>query len=97
MAHQYIAQLDTMGEKGKNTKVRDAIFGNVGTLITFRVGADDAEFLEREFLPEFIADDLVNLTKYNIYLKLMIDGVASRAFSADNLASVSESGKNIRG
>jgi CxxC-x17-CxxC domain-containing protein len=86
LAHQYIAQLDSMGDKGKNTKVRDAIFGNVGTLITFRVGADDAEFLEREFLPVFIADDLVNLTKYTIYLKLMIDGVASRAFSAQTLA-----------
>jgi hypothetical protein len=86
LAHQYVAQLDSMGDKGKNTKVRDAIFGNVGTLITFRVGADDAEFLEREFLPVFIADDLVNLTKYTIYLKLMIDGVASRAFSAQTLA-----------
>ena len=85
LAHQYIAQLDTMGEKGKNTKVRDAIFGNVGTLITFRVGAEDAEFLEKEFLPAFMADDLVNLTKYNIYLKLMIDGTASRAFSAVTL------------
>ncbi|HUT96450.1 MAG TPA: CxxC-x17-CxxC domain-containing protein [Candidatus Paceibacterota bacterium] len=86
LAHQYVAQLDSMGDKGKNTKVRDAIFGNVGTLITFRVGADDAEFLEREFLPVFIADDLVNLTKYTIYLKLMIDGVASRAFSAQTMA-----------
>ncbi|MBU4285028.1 type IV secretion system DNA-binding domain-containing protein [Patescibacteria group bacterium] len=85
LAHQYVAQLDSMGDKGKNTKVRDAIFGNVGTLITFRVGADDAEFLEREFLPVFIADDLVNLTKYTIYLKLMIDGVASRAFSAQTI------------
>lgn len=85
LAHQYVAQLDSMGEKGKNTKVRDAIFGNVGTLIAFRIGADDAEFLEREFLPAFTADDLVNLTKYTIYLKLMIDGVASRAFSAQTL------------
>jgi len=85
LAHQYVAQLDSMGERGKNTKVRDAIFGNVGTLITFRVGADDAEFLEKEFLPTFMIDDLVNLAKYNIYLKLMIDGTASRAFSAVTL------------
>ena len=49
LAHQYVAQLDSMGERGKNTKVRDAIFGNVGTLITFRVGADDAEFLKKSF------------------------------------------------
>jgi CxxC-x17-CxxC domain-containing protein len=85
LAHQYVAQLDSMGDKGKNTKVRDAIFGNAGTLISFRVGADDAEFLEKEFLPTFLIDDLVNLPNYNIYLKLMIDGVASRAFSAATL------------
>ncbi len=78
LAHQYITQMDE--------KVRDAIFGNVGTIITFRIGAADAEFLEKEFLPEFNADDLVNLAKYNIYLKLMIDGVASRSFSAATLA-----------
>jgi len=58
LAHQYIAQMEET--------VRDAIFGNVGTIITFRVGAADAEFLEKEFLPEFNADDLVNLAKYNI-------------------------------
>lgn len=77
LAHQYIAQMDE--------KVRDAVFGNVGTMITFRVGAADAEFLEREFTPEFFANDLVNLAKYNIYLKLMIDGVASNSFSAETL------------
>jgi len=85
LAHQYIAQLDEMTEKGKSTKVRDAIFGNVGTIITFRVGAIDGEFLEKEFLPEFNVDNLVNLDKYNIYLKLMIDGAASKAFSAITL------------
>lgn len=77
MAHQYIAQMDEV--------VRDAVFGNVGTLVTFRVGAEDAEWLEKELTPEFTAQDIVNLAKYNIYLKLMIDGVASRAFSADTL------------
>ena len=77
LAHQYIAQMDD--------RVRDAIFGNIGTIIAFRVGAADAELLEKEFSPEFKADDLVNLAKYNIYLKLMIDGVASKAFSATTL------------
>jgi CxxC-x17-CxxC domain-containing protein len=90
LAHQYIAQLDEMTDKGKTTKVRDAVFGNVGTIIGFRVGAADAEFLEKEFLPEFNADDLVNLDKYNIYLKLMIDGAASKAFSAITLPPVSK-------
>lgn len=85
LAHQYIAQLEEMTAMGKSTKVRDAVFGNVGTIITFRVGAEDAEFLEKEFTPEFMAQDFVNLAKYNIYIKLMIDGVASRPFSASTL------------
>lgn len=77
VGHQYITQMDEI--------VRDAVFGNVGTMAVFRVGAEDAEFLEREFSPEFTAEDLVNLSKYNIYLKLMIDGVASHPFSAGTL------------
>jgi len=81
LAHQYIGQLI----HDSNTRVRDAIFGNVGTLVTFRVGAEDAEFLEKEFMPDFMATDLVNLTKFHIYVKLMIDGVASRPFSAVTL------------
>jgi hypothetical protein len=82
LAHQYIGQL----VHEQNTKVRDAVFGNVGTLICFRVGAADAEFLEKEFLPEFTENDLVNLAKANIYIKLVIDGVASRPFSAETPA-----------
>ena len=77
LGHQYITQMDE--------KVRDAVFGNVGTIICFRVGAEDAEFLEREFSPEFTAEDLVNSAKYNIYLKLMIDGIAGSPFSAQTL------------
>ena len=65
--------------------MRDAAFGNAGTIVTFRIGAEDAEFLEKEFLPEFMAADLVNLSKYNIYLKLMVNGMASRPFSAITL------------
>ncbi|MBU6500972.1 MAG: type IV secretion system DNA-binding domain-containing protein [Patescibacteria group bacterium] len=81
LAHQYIGQL----VNEQNTKVRDAVFGNVGTLICFRTGGADAEFLEKEFMPEFIQNDLVNLAKATIYIKLMIDGVASRPFSAETL------------
>ncbi|MGB9743505.1 MAG: CxxC-x17-CxxC domain-containing protein [Minisyncoccales bacterium] len=77
LGHQYIAQMDE--------KVRDAVFGNIGTIVVFRVGAEDAEFLEKEFAPEFTATDLVNLPKYNICLKLMIDGLTSSAFSAETL------------
>jgi hypothetical protein len=81
LAHQYIGQLTA----GENTNVRDAIFGNVGTIISFRVGATDAEFLEKEFMPQFTQTDLVNLAFASIYIRLMIDGLASQPFSAETL------------
>ncbi len=79
IAHQYVGQLEET--------VRDAVFGNVGTIISFRVGAADAEILEKEFAPVFYITDIVNLGKYDIYLKLMIDGIAGDAFSATTLPS----------
>ncbi|MFH1866779.1 MAG: type IV secretion system DNA-binding domain-containing protein [Patescibacteria group bacterium] len=82
MAHQYIEQLGDV--------VKAAVFGNVGTLVVFRVGAEDAEFLEKEFMPRFTQTDLVNLPKYNIYLKLMIDGLTSDPFSAITLPPVAQ-------
>ncbi len=81
MAHQYIGQLVSE----KNTAVRDAVFGNVGTEISFRVGAEDAEFLEKEFTPEFLQDDFVRLANRDIYIKLMIGGITSRPFSAKTI------------
>jgi len=77
LGHQYITQMEET--------VRDAVFGNVGTMIVFRVGAEDAEFLEKEFAPNLTANDIVNLGKYNIYTKLMVNGIASDPFSADTL------------
>jgi len=91
VAHQYIGQLVT----DRNTVVRDAIFGNVGTLACFRVGADDAEFLEKEFDPTFLMNDLVNLPKYQIILKLMINGVTSNPFSATTLPPIAEVTGNL--
>ena len=81
VGHQYIGQL----VHDKSTKVRDAVFGNVGTIVSFRVGAADAEFLEKEFAPQFTENDLVNLPKHTITLKLMINGVASDPFTATTL------------
>ena len=81
LAHQYIAQLVTKDSDA----VRDAVFGNVGTMIIFRVGAADADFLEKEFEPEFMIQDMVSLPNYHIYLKLMVDGITSRPFSAKTL------------
>ncbi len=80
LANQYVNQIDE--------KVRDAIFGNAGSIISFRVGATDAEFLEKEFEPVFMTNDIVNLAKYQIYLKLMIDGIAGDAFSATTLPPI---------
>ncbi len=82
MAHQYIGQLTPNKE---HLTLRDAIFGNVGTMISFRVGAADAEFLEKEFEPEFNLQDIINLPNYHVYLKLMVDGISSRPFSATAL------------
>ena len=80
MAHQYIEQMEE--------EVRDAVFGNVGTMIAFRVGAYDADVLEKEFAPVFNAEDLVNLGLRQIYLKLMIDSVTSQPFSATTLPPI---------
>jgi hypothetical protein len=74
MAHQYIEQV--------NEKIRHAIFGNVGTMIIFRVGAEDAKHLVQEVQPIFNEEDMINLPRYAMYLKLMIDGATSKPFSA---------------
>lgn len=79
IAHQYIEQLDE--------RVKAAVFGNVGSIVCFRVGATDADELVKEFTPTFTEEDLINLTKWDIYLRLMIDGVASEPFSARGLPS----------
>ena len=88
LAHQYMAQLAE--------EVRDAVIGNVGTMLSFRVGAEDAEFLEKEFGPDFMATDMVNLGFAQIYLKLMIDGVASRPFSSMTLPPINNPGESFR-
>ncbi len=96
MAHQYIAQLTSMNAMGgRITKVKDAVFGNVGTIVAFRIGGLDAEELIKEFEPYFIEEDLVNLTKYCIYLRLMINGVASKPFSATTLPPISTANEGI--
>lgn len=84
VAHQYIGQLVT----DTSTKVRDAIFGNVGTIICFRVGAPDAEFLEKQFAPDLTMEDMANLPNRQIFLRLMMNGVATRPFSASTLAPI---------
>ena len=77
LAHQYLAQLPL--------QLRSAVFGNVGTAIAFRIGAEDGEYLEREYWPTFRATDLQSLSAYDIYVKLSIDGKTTDAFSARTL------------
>lgn len=80
MAHQYLAQLEP--------DVRHAVLGNAGTIISFRVGPEDAQTLAREFAPELEPVDLIKLPNYHVYLKLMVDGAPTGAFSACTLAPI---------
>ncbi len=80
IAHQYVAQMEE--------EVQAAVFGNVGTTVSFRVGPLDAELMEKVFTPEFLQEDLVNLGFAQIYLSLMIDGIGSRPFSAITLPPI---------
>ncbi len=77
LTHQYIDQIDE--------RVRAAIFGNVGTIISFRIGFNDAELVSKEFNEAVTREDLIRLPRYSMYLKLMIDGTTSNPFSADSL------------
>jgi hypothetical protein len=78
LAHQHLSQLEA--------EIRDAVFGNVGSIVSFRVGAADASYLAREFVPVFSPEDLIALPRYHIYVRLQIDGEQSRPFSAVTLA-----------
>lgn len=82
IANQFLDQI--------SENVRAAILGNVGTIISFRVGSADAEILAEEFYPVFKKEDFVKLGRYSIYLRLMIDGVMSEAFSAVTLPPVGQ-------
>ena len=87
IAHQYIEQM--------SDEVRAAVFGNVGTMITFRIGSTDAEVMEKEFAPTFIGEDIVNLGVFQIYLRLMIDGIGSQPFSATTLPPLQRPDVNL--
>jgi hypothetical protein len=88
VTHQYIEQMPE--------PVREAIFGNIGTLITFGVGPTDARFLEREFTPAFLENDLISLGRYEMYLKLQIDDTQSKPFSARSLPPATAGATNVR-
>jgi len=77
VAHQYLHQLEP--------DIRHAVLGNTGTIVSFRVGAEDAPYLAREFQPRVLEIDLMQLENHHVYLKLMIDGMPSLPFSAVTL------------
>lgn len=77
MANQYIAQMPD--------EVRDAVFGNVGSILSFQVGVDDAEYLSKQYSEEVMPNDLVNLSKYTAYMRVLIDGMPSKTFSLGTL------------
>jgi hypothetical protein len=93
MAHQYIAQLEWWSSnniwewKWWKNSVKDAVFGNVGTMMSFKVGAPDAEFLEKEYAPVLSAQDIIWISNYKVYIKLNINNATSRVFSMDTIRS----------
>ncbi len=80
MAHQFIAQLDP--------NIRDAVFGNVGSLAAFRVGSEDAQFLEQQFSPIFAAKDLMNVPNYNAFIRMLTDGTPTKPFSVATMPPI---------
>lgn len=85
MGHQYIAQLTP---KAGDTKVRDAVFGNVGTIVNFRVGVDDAELIAKQMAPVFNQYDVINIERTHAYIRLLVNGTAARPFNMRTLAPV---------
>jgi hypothetical protein len=85
MAHQYIAQLTKTPSGKDDTRVRDAVFGNVGTLLSFKVGADDAEYLAKEYAPLLSQQDILGIANYSAYIKLNINNTTSRPFSLKSI------------
>jgi hypothetical protein len=83
MAHQYIGQLVGKTEEyGQgSTKMRDAVFGNVGTILSFKIGAEDAEYMAKEFAPVLSEQDVIGIPNFHCYVKLNINNTTSRPFS----------------
>lgn len=91
MAHQYIKQL----EKKQDTSIRDAVFGNVGTMMSFKVGADDGEYLAKEYAPVLTEQDIISIANYKAYIKLNINNTTSRPFSLETIYDMKGSNKKV--
>jgi len=97
MAHQYIGQLvgQTSSYGESSTKMRDAVFGNVGTIMSFKIGAEDAEYMAKEYAPVISEQDVIGIPNFNCYCKLNINNVQSRPFSMGTIWDESDRNDNL--
>ena len=97
MAHQYIGQLvgKTSAYGDSSTKMRDAVFGNVGTIMSFKIGAEDAEYMAKEFAPVLSEQDVIGIPNFNCYCKLNINNVQSRPFSLSTIWDESDRNEEL--
>ena len=92
MAHQYINQLVVSKFGTSSTQIRDAVFGNVGTMMSFKIGAEDAEYMAKEYAPLLTEQDVIGIANYKAYMKLNIRNSTTRPFSLETIWD--ESGKS---
>ncbi|HEC21154.1 MAG TPA: DUF87 domain-containing protein [Candidatus Peregrinibacteria bacterium] len=95
MAHQYINQLVTNKFGSTSTQIRDAVFGNVGTMMSFKIGAEDAEYMAKEYAPLLSEQDVIGISNYKAYMKLNIDNSTSRPFSMETIWDTTNSNQKV--
>ncbi|MFA6550618.1 MAG: TraM recognition domain-containing protein, partial [Candidatus Gracilibacteria bacterium] len=95
MAHQYVSQLVASKFGTQSTQIRDAVFGNVGSMTIFRIGAEDAEFIAKEFLPYATEQDLVGIGNHKAYMKMLVNSIASKPFTLETVYDTSKASKKI--
>ncbi len=96
MAHQYIGQLTVSKFGSTSTQIRDAVFGNVGTLQSFKIGAEDAEYLAKEYAPVLTEQDVIGIANYKAYMKLNINMATSRPFSLETIWDMKDAKPAVR-
>lgn len=96
VAHQYINQLTVTKSGSPNTQIRDAIFGNVGSLQSFKVGAEDAEYLAKEYAPVLTEQDVIGIANYKCYMKMNINSSTSRPFSMETIWDEKAKNEKVR-
>jgi hypothetical protein len=95
MAHQYINQLVVSKYGNSSSQIRDAVFGNVGTLCSFKIGAEDAEYLAKEYAPLLTEQDVIGISNYKMYMKLNINNTTSRPFSVNTIWDTSKQNHKV--